>query len=235
MTVILYLLAGLALLGAMIILLPLELRVRYGREGEEDLLRLQLSVWPGIRFELKLVMLDFSSSISWNVFSFRGEFKGISKTSGFTGRKNYSASEIFDLLRLLREMSDIFKTLSPSLHYLVRSIKMTRLIWKTGLGTGNPYYTALAAGAAWSFKGFIVTALCSRLRVSQKPVFSVEPYFNSRNLNVTLDCILRIRTGHIIFTGLRMLTALILSGKAGRLLKIIFKPGRRYGYARTSH
>lgn len=235
MKVFLYLLAGLALLGAIIALLPLEFRIRYGREGEEDLLRLRLSVWPGIRFELRLVMIDLRSSISWNVFSFRGEFKRGSKTSGFTGREKYGAREIVDALRLFMDMRDVLKTIRPSLLYLVSSIELARLNWRTGLGTGDPYYTALAAGAAWSFKGFVVTALCSRLRVSEKPFFSVKPYFNSRILNITLDCILRIRTGHIIFTGLRIISTLILNRKAGRIIKMIIKPGRRYGYARTSH
>ncbi|MCL5057878.1 MAG: DUF2953 domain-containing protein [Actinobacteria bacterium] len=231
----LYLLAGLSFLVALIALLPVELRIRYGREGEEDLLRLGLSVWPGIRFEFRLVMIDFRSSLLWSVLSFRGEFKRGSRRSGFAERKKYSAREFVNALRQFIELKDIFKTVRPSLNYLAGSIELARLTWKTVLGAGDPFYTGLAAGAAWSLKGFIITALCSQLRVSGKPSFFVEPCFTRRILTVTLDCILKIRTGHIIFTGVRMMAALIFSGKAGRIIKMLIKPGRRYGYARTSH
>jgi hypothetical protein len=231
----LYLLAGLALLGAVVALLPVELRTRYGREGEEDLLRVDLYIWPGVRLGFRLDMIDFRPSLQWSVLSIKGEMVKGAASSRLSRRKSFSAREFIRTLRQLFSLSDLVKTLRPSLRYMQRSIQLTRLAWHTELGTGDPFHTGLAAGAAWSVKGLVVAALCALFRVSQQPLFSVKPHFNKRCLAVTLDCILRTRTGHIIFTGFRIIAALIVSGNAKRLLKMLKKPGRRVGHARTSH
>lgn len=233
MSFFLYLLAGLIILGAALAVLPVEFRIRYGREGEEDLLRLDLHIWPGISYGFKFVMIDFSSTVISSVLRFRGEFLKGGKRSEF--RKTYSLAELSGAIKHMQTLTHLYKTVKPALGYMLSRVTLVKFSWKTGLGAGDPYYTGLAAALAWSLEGFFTTALCSRLKTTGPPFFAVIPDFNRQCLDIRLDCILKTRTGYIIFTGMRIFAALLTCGKAGVFFKMIKRPGRRYDYARASH
>lgn len=230
-----YLLAGISLLAAVIAVIPIDFRIRYGREGEKDLLSLDLFIWPVIRYKYRFVMIDFRSTILNYVLSYRGEVVKGGQKADIKSKKRFHYSDILEALDFIYDMRDIIRTARPSLEYIMSRIKLEKLNWTTRFGTGEPYYTGLFTGIAWSFKGYVVSTVCNRLKTLTIPVLSVIPVFNRAGLMISFDCILKTRTGYIIITGIKIIAALLLRGKAGKVFRILKRSGRRYGNARTSH
>jgi len=230
-----YLLAGIFLLVAIIAAIPIDFRIRYGREGKEDLLNLELYIWPVIKYKYRYVMIDFRSTILNNVLRYRGEILKGGKKTEINSKKRFRYSEILGAINYLYDVRDLIKTVRPPFQYMLTRIRLEKLYWNTSFGTGEPYYTGLITCIAWSFKGVIVSSVCRRFRTVTIPVFSVVPVFNRTGLMISFDCILKTRIGYIIITGIKIITALLIGGKAGKAFRILRGTGRRYGNARTSH
>lgn len=232
MAVFLYLLAGFGLVLAIISVLPLKLRVNYGREGEKDLLLLEAVVWPGMKYSYRIVMIDFKGSLEGAMLRFR---PGVKKDGGDypLNEKKVTPAEILNFLKQLSFWADVFKTLKPSFKYIVSRTSLNEFKWKTVYGFNDPYNTGMASGLIWSVKGMIISAICTHVKSITPPVLSVVPCFGRAGLKVSFNCIFITKTGHIIFTGLQALARLVLSGNAFRIIKMAKRAGRRDGYGRT--
>ncbi|MFZ5647750.1 MAG: DUF2953 domain-containing protein [Bacillota bacterium] len=229
----LYLLAGFALLLFLISVLPVKLRISYGREGKKDLLGLQIVLWPGIKYNYRVVMIDIKSSLEGAVLRFRA--------SASEGGRHYPLKEkkvspaiMLKFLRQYKFWAGVYKTLKPAIKYMMSRTVLNEFKWKTVYGFNDPYRTGMACGLIWSVKGIIVSTICNNMRTSSPPALSVVPNFSSSGLLISFNCIFITRTGHIIFTGLQALAMLVLSGKALKIIKMAGRAGRRDGYGRTS-
>ncbi|MFZ5597672.1 MAG: DUF2953 domain-containing protein [Bacillota bacterium] len=213
------LLAGFIILMSILLILPLTFHINYSREGDDDVLSLEFILWPGIvRYRYRVVTIDIASSIKKTVMRLQSgpvKDEGVVKTT----KKYYEGPGILEGLRQFFLWRDVFGRIKRPLSFLLDRIIVKRIEWKTWFGLGDPYFTGLASGLAWSVKGYIASLLCRRLKVEKKPFFSVCPDFNSSGLVIFMDCIFVTRTGYIIFTGMRILTALLFSGNISRILK----------------
>lgn len=229
----LYLLAGLVLLFLFISVLPVMIKVSYGRQGEQDLLVMGISIWPGLRYSFRVDMVDFKASLQGTSLFFRAGKKkqGTQLEKGI----GYQWPPIGELVRDALFWIDVISALKPSIDYLRQRTVISDLKWKTVFGFRDPYITGVASGLIWSVKGYIASAACSLFRLSGPPALSVIPDFNNAGISINLNCILMTRTGYIISTGVRAAGTLILSGKAVKIIKILRKSDRRCSYGRTSN
>jgi len=207
-----YLLAGLALIFLLVSLLPVMIRVNYGRQGKEDLLVLGISIWPGLRHSFRVVSIDFKANLQR------------------TGRQWPPMGE---LVRQAPFWIDTVGTLKPAFDYIRQRTVISDLNWKTVFGFQDPYITGVASGLIWSLKGYLASAACSLIRLSGPPALSVIPDFNNAGISINLNCIFITRTGYIISTGVRAAGSLILSGKTVKIIKMLRKTDRRRSYVRT--
>lgn len=229
----LYLLAGLVLFFLLISLLPVMIRVNYGRQGEQDLLVMGISIWPGLRYSFRVDMINFKASLQGTSLFFRGE----NKRPGTQLEKKigYQWPLMGELVRQAPFWIDAIGSLKPSFDYIRQRTVISDLKWKTIFGFQDPYITGVASGLIWSVKGYIASAACSLIRLSGPPVLSVIPDFNNAGISTNLNCIFMTRTGYIISTGVRAAGSLILSGKAVKIIKMLRKSDRRCSYGRTSN
>jgi hypothetical protein len=216
-----YLLAGLALVIFLFLAAPAGLRVRYGREGEEDLLSLEFFLWPGIRYEFKITMLDIKTNLQQIVLRYRARVEKGREDITAGARKKITFPSITEMYRQFFFWTDTYKTIRPSLNYLKNRVKINGLTWKTSFGIGDPYHTGMASGVFWSVKGYLISILFKHIKTTKAPVLAVIPDFKKAALNIRLDCIFITRTGYIMFTGFRILAVLIFSGKAVRIIKML--------------
>ncbi|MCL6612891.1 MAG: DUF2953 domain-containing protein [Peptococcaceae bacterium] len=206
MEIALYLLAGLLLLTALFLAAPLEIRLRYCREEERVLLGLDLSFWlfPGLRCR---------------VFRYRPDADKGGRAAG--EKKKMIMPGPVEMIRQISFWREIYSQVRPSINYFKDRLKITELTWKTRFGLGDPFCTGTAAGVIWSLKGAVVSYLSSRVRFAKAPVLAVAPDFEKAFLATGIDFRLAARTGHIVFTALRVLAALAAGGRAGDLVRMI--------------
>lgn len=227
MEFVLYLLAGLALIGIPVFLAPVELRVSYGREGEKDLLNMDLSFWRLLKYRYQVDMVDINASLPQVVLRYRSSLKKGSGKVVSRERKKIKPPGILELYRQLSFWRDIYGLVKPSANYFKSRARITCLLWKTKFGLGDPYSTGMATGVIWSLKGFLVSFLCSQVKVASVPVLAVVPDFSGACLMVRLDCRLATRAGYIVLAGFRALAALLFSGRIPEIIRMSKKKKAR--------
>ena len=76
------------------------------------------------------------------------------------------------------------------------------------LGTGDPFATACACGAAYAIVGAATGSVLARLASgSRPPEIRVRPDYAATRVRARADCIAHIRIGHVIFAALSALWA----------------------------
>ncbi|NMB12164.1 MAG: DUF2953 domain-containing protein [Firmicutes bacterium] len=77
-----------------------------------------------------------------------------------------------------------------------------RLHWYTRIGLGDAAATAVAVGALSGLKAAGFSWLQQRVHLdSNKIRWQVSPNYSARQVDMAIDCILRVNAGHIIITG----------------------------------
>ena len=95
----------------------------------------------------------------------------------------------------------------PLLKYITKKMRIVNLSLKLGMGTGDAAATGILYGIAWIAIGSVMTLTRSYLNISE-PKIVVAPIFNKVQLSVDFNCIISIKVGHIINTGIRAITLL---------------------------
>ncbi|MGE5549445.1 MAG: DUF2953 domain-containing protein [Bacteroidota bacterium] len=87
---------------------------------------------------------------------------------------------------------------------LERKGRFTRLQWTTRIGLEEAAATAWAAGFLWACKGMVLAMLDQRYGLPRAVArIRVEPTFAGMQLDTTLECIFKLRAGHIISASVR--------------------------------
>lgn len=218
-----FLMVGL-LVTAIIIatLLPLELRVLYGREGEDDLLRLELFLWPAVVYRHSIDMLDVKANLFKATLEYKpSEGKGDPRQAG--RKKKIIIQNPGEIIQMSLFWLDIYRLARPWFNYFKKRVSVAQMEWKTRLGLGDPYNTGLAAGLAWSVMGFLVSFLYIHLKSEKNPSLAVVPDFSSAGFKMRLRLRLSTRFLYIFYSGIRILAAILFSGQAGKIKRMIQK------------
>lgn len=101
---------------------------------------------------------------------------------------------------------NLLQRLSRVKKQFYRGIRLTALEFDAEVGTVNPAYTAMLAGAFWSVIGDVVARLYRQVQVEvQNPRIAVVPMFQKPGFSCDFHCIFQLRIGHIIVAGLNLL------------------------------
>ncbi len=210
------------LLAGGLMSIPISFRIKYSRQDYDENFIVEIKLWPGIRHRIvvgarKLKKPFQRPAVEYEALLENGSGKNLAEE-----KDSFTFPSLSRILKIVSFWNDIYRELKPSMNYMLGKIRLEKMNWNTGLGVGNPFPTGLLTGMLWGLKGFLMSLLFHNLSyLPAKPVFSVVPYFNKKGFAVLFDCILTTRIGHIIFTGLRMAVALVISGKFMKLFKNI--------------
>lgn len=223
-----YLMMGLLLIALIIVmLLPLELRARYGSEGEDDFLCLEFFLWPAVVYRYRIDMLNLKASLFKSVLEYRpsGE-KREHRPSG--RKKKIIIPAPGDFYRQFLFWLDIYRLARPGVIFFKKRVSIAQMEWKTRVGLGDPFHTGMAAGLAWSVKGFLVSFLYLQLKAEKNPSLAVLPDFSRAGLKMRLHLRLSTRPIYLIYAGIRVSASILFSGRAGKVTRMLKKMGARY-------
>jgi hypothetical protein len=119
--------------------------------------------------------------------------------------KLFSLTEGGNILEVYKKNKDRIKT---ALKYITKKTLIKNFNLKFRLGTGDAAETGILYGVAWIVIGSIMTFAGSYLNIIE-PRIAVVPIFNQMQLRAELSCIISIRLGHIINTGIRVIPVLL--------------------------
>ncbi len=108
---------------------------------------------------------------------------------------------------------------------LLTHVKLEEFKWVSMIGTGNAMETGIMTGMMWSFKGILLGIITKYVDLKKKPYLTVDSDFHHKVYNSRFECILKIRVGYVILTGIRL---------SIKLIKGAVKNGRRASYSRIN-
>lgn len=96
----------------------------------------------------------------------------------------------------------------PTIQKFLKHIQCKELSWHTSMGIGDAAATGTITGIIWSIKSIILATMTNYIVLRTFPRLSVQPVWNQTVIHTQFRCILTLKLGHAIVTGIRILLKL---------------------------
>lgn len=100
----------------------------------------------------------------------------------------------------MKNINELYKVVKKSL----KKVRITQLVWKSAIGTGNAATTGIISGVGWGFKGTVIGMLSYYFSLKVQPQLEIRPIFNRKISNTYVKCIFQVRAGQAILAGLKI-------------------------------
>jgi len=205
--VMLYAASGFIFLILILFLMPVEISTKVEKHNSNVKISLVLKTLYGlfnVNTEIPAFKLDYENGKP--VLKYKVEVANKERSRLLAGfSKLLTIEEGEGLYRIYKKKKDI---ILPPLKYLTKKISVRNLYLKLKMGTGDAAATGLLYGTAWIAVGNIMALTRSYVNIKE-PRIIIAPIFDSARLSLDFSCIIRIKTGHIINAGIRVIPALI--------------------------
>jgi hypothetical protein len=188
--------------------LKIRFEVRYRRTGQDDYLKVEISVLKGlIRYRTEVPVIELNHCFLRSVLKLETDTAG---PVSYPAEDQNKVIKIPITLTVLRKLPFYLeKALAFLRRYrrvfrkLLKSVRIRQVNWTTEIGLGDPAGTGIAAGLLWGIQGYIYKVLQSKVGpVERRPRLLVLPCFDSTCFRLDFHCIFDLRIGHIIIAGL---------------------------------
>lgn len=105
---------------------------------------------------------------------------------------------LYDLQNTCREMIRDIQKLKSIVSLFLQRVKIHEFVWHTHIGTGDAGTAGIAAGSVWTIKGMITGVIANKSNLCCTPDTTVNPHFQYKCLQSTLDCMVSVKIGQAI-------------------------------------
>jgi len=211
----LYFATVLIALAILLYIMPVTVSTTLEKAGEKDKITIGVKTLYGlVKFKSEIPFLELVFMKGKPALKYRVEVTDRKRSRLFAQfTKLFSLDEGGKLLEIIRKKKH---RLLAALKYLAGKTAVRKFSLRFALGTGDAAETGILYGVAWIIIGNIMAITGSYLNIKE-PRITVVPVFNQVQLSADFNCIISIRLGHIINTGIRIIPVL-LSGIGKRNL-----------------
>jgi len=203
----LYAVLFLVFLTLMLYVMPVRISIDVKKHSENVKINFQIKTLYGL-LNIKIKIPVFKMAFE------NGKPVLKCKTEG-TDRRRSRLPDRFAKLLYTKEGEGLFRVYKnnknivlPLLRNITKKIKVRNIYLKLGMGTGDAAVTGVLYGFVWIAIGNIIAYTGSHMNI-EKPRIIIVPIFGSVRLSIDFNCIINIKTGHIINAGIRAIPALI--------------------------
>lgn len=186
--------------------MPVKMIVKTIRKDDNDVMLIRLVCLYGLlklKYEVPYVDLIFRRGKAG--IAYKSELKQPAD------KKIFAKAENTITIEQIKRMYNVYKInktrIRKAVDYILSKTKIHDLTIIFKIGTGDAAATALAYGLSCIVIGSALSVLYNRVEVTSKDI-AVKPVFDSETLNLELSCIITMRLGHIINTGIKLLPVL---------------------------
>ncbi|GAC43669.1 DUF2953 domain-containing protein [Paenibacillus popilliae] len=119
-------------------------------------------------------------------------------------RQKVNRENVARYIRRIKRLARHTRGIVEWIEETMDKMKCSRFIWETEIGVGDPAGTAIATGATWSLKSWLVGRLSYSLRFQDDPILEITPQFHHPYFSTRIVCIAEIRFGHVIRSLVRL-------------------------------
>lgn len=189
---ILYFSLFLLLLFALLLLLKIQIEIKViiknGRNFSFVIIRL-----------LRLIRLRLNLSVN------RDGNGLISLSMRKTDSDNGKKTSVEQAWNYIKKLIRFYGNHIDQINFMKKNIAINNFSIRTRIGTGDAAATALSIGGFYAFFSFLIRHLDEYYHLKRQDL-DILPHFQGPLFDLELDCIINFKIGHIITTGLKMLT-----------------------------
>ncbi|RSK28176.1 DUF2953 domain-containing protein [Bacillus sp. HMF5848] len=197
------------LLFIIICISKLTIYIIINNQKEHDYIKIKLSMWSGlIRYNVKLPNLQFDEESNQVVVKEERQAKAGEESTSASSKESETKISKEDAKKSIFNVKEIMQHvvhLQKIVRKFLKRIEITKLIWHSDIGVGDAASTGKMIGLGWSLKGFLVGLLSQFLSLKTDPDLLITPHFQSKTLQLRLECMLRFRIGYALLMGVRVL------------------------------
>lgn len=184
-----------------------RVHLNYSRVGKDDKMAVEVSTLHGVlRCRLVLPFVRLKRKSNRLVLIVKALFKAGRGRDQVGKKKAFAVPGPLGALKSINLTLRLLKKYAPALSYLLHRTQVRKFCWRTEIGTGDPFYTGLATGAARSLKGILLGLLFRHLSPdAARPEMAVRPDFVNSCFNTYFECVFEIKVGHAALSGIKAL------------------------------
>jgi hypothetical protein len=197
----------------------IRIELQYKREKENDRFEIKFSMWKFVRYQTtvsKMQIQNLSRGIPFTKHAETHEGKNITDKQ----RDRFTLQDVHrikdDIEKLMSNIHD-FRLIVKR---VMRTLRCEKFEWITTLGLGEAAATGTFIGMVWGIKSVLVGIFTRHITLRTVPLLQVVPEFNREQFDVRFVCILRIKIGSILVTGLPIVMGYLRSENEGSMEKV---------------
>lgn len=189
-----------------IMLSNLKLKLEYKRHDENDNIYLEAGLWFGlITFKYNIPLVQLQSLINGVKVEQKIAPSDADAPKVHRGRFAITRRKVIRTLQTLLRFHITFFDLMLVAKRILKHVKCEKLEWYTRIGVGDAPATAVITGMVWGVKSMIIGFISNLLILRTIPRLNVVPEYQGSSIDTHFICIVRLRIGHAIIAGTRIL------------------------------
>lgn len=196
----------------------IRIGIYYKRENENDRIKIDIGLLNGL-IPIKIKIPFIESTVQGVQYQKQIE----QKDNQIQQEKNkLTPKKISEYSRTVQTIKERTRDFRRILFKFMRKIKVVQFSWKSRFGTGDAAETGMLSGLAWIIKASSVAVINHFFQLHTKPHFQIEPSFSHVCFYTEIECIVKLRIGDAILTGI-LLYAHIRKGRKKRWENTLYK------------
>ena len=194
-----------------LLFMPFYINIKIQRENSSDKIEFKILLFKGlIKFGIEIPFIDIIMSGSKPSIEIKEKIEEGSKEKDIA--KNKQVITFKKLLEYIEKGFEFKDILHTSTRYLIKKIKIIKVIWRTSVGFENAAITGVLTGGVWSIKGFILSIILNGKKINDIKL-NVIPQYDQNIFETYIDCIIKIKLVYIIIAGLNGLEVKLKGGE----------------------
>lgn len=191
-------LAVFILLILILLFSSIKIGIYYKRENENDRIKVDIGLLSGL-IPIQIKIPSLKSTDQGIKYEQKIEQKDMKIQEE---HKTVTPKKLSDYKRLMQTIKDRTRDFRKILVRFMRKVKVVKFSWKSQIGTGDAFETGLLSGIAWIIKSGFVALLSHFFQLHTNPELHIEPSFSQACFNTEIECIVKLRIGDAMLTGL---------------------------------
>lgn len=200
-----YLIISLTLI-IVILIMPIKILIKTFKKNNDDLILIKIISGFGLirlKYEIPYINLILNNE-KVNIL-YKNKSNKKNNTDNNTKDKKFGIKE-------LKEIHSDYKVSKEGINrafgYLLRKIKIRKFYIKIVYGFSDVMTTSLMYGLLWSVIGSLTTVTNKLLNITIKDIVII-PDFEKSSKKYEFSCIITLKLGHIIITGIKAIPSMI--------------------------
>lgn len=195
--------------------LNLKIKINFIRKGDNDDINISLYILKGLlKYKVTIPFIDIINSIDNNEFIKTQVYRKTQVLKEQKIFKKANKKELnFNEMKLLAEkFLDFRRKYLETIKYIMKKIAIDNIYWWTEIGLEDAADTAVLSGILWGIKSNLIMFLKRKYKLDYIYI-DIKPYYTEKKLNVIFSCIVTLKLGYIIMTGIKLLLIRIKGGE----------------------